>query len=189
MPDFTRFDFHVVRFLYSETVKRMTAEEVGQYILLLCEAWILGKEATLPDDPKYLARVARVEKVSPLVLSRFKKIKMDCGSRLQNEPLHKEWLATIKRSESAKERGKRGNESRYGARYSEATANANASQQTSPNPYHTSPTRSIPNQSVPKEEIVKAFAADSEKTTRENEEFLAAKKLEAERAEASRGQF
>src|ERR1700730_11776339 len=101
MPtEYTRFDFHVHDFLNSEDVKQMTAEEVGQYILLLCEAWVIGKEATLPDNPKYLARIARVPEVSPLVMSKFYKVEMECGPRLRNKGMYIEWQATVKRSES-----------------------------------------------------------------------------------------
>lgn len=102
--DLTRFDFHVVRFMNSETVKRMSAEEIGQFILLLCDAWLTGKDASLPDDLTYLARVARVNEVSSLVLSKFPIIRTDCGKRRQNPALFVEWTAATKRSRAAREK-------------------------------------------------------------------------------------
>lgn len=198
MPDFTRFDFHVVRFMYSETVKQMSAEEVGQYILLLCDAWIMGKEVTLPNDHKYLARVARVDKVSPLVLSKFEKVEMECGTRLRNPALYKEWQATMKRSESARERGKIGNEVLRRARNSEATATQQrsfsdplADAELSPIPNHTSTNSNQPRptRSTPKEEFVKACAADDAKSARENEELKETLRKRKELAKATEGQF
>jgi hypothetical protein len=41
--DLTRFDFRALRFLKSEDVEIMTAEEVGQFVLLMCHAWLGGK--------------------------------------------------------------------------------------------------------------------------------------------------
>lgn len=115
MPaDITRFDFHVVRFLSSETVKEMTAEEVGQYILLLCDAWLLSKGATLPDNSSYLARTARCGAVSELVMSKFPIVETEYGSRRRNDTLYGEWLLAVERSASASERGKIGNDARWG---------------------------------------------------------------------------
>jgi uncharacterized protein YdaU (DUF1376 family) len=289
MPiDLTRFDFHVVRFMNSESVKRMTAEEVGQYILLLCDAWLIGKEASLPDDPAYLARTARCQKVSPLVLSKFPIVPMECGKRRQNEPLYQEWVAATKRSRAAREKAaskwsaspidyaardrdgdtknKRLRSERMTAARSKGTHTAeewlivleicnnvcakcgsgeavvkdhikpiyqggsdgieniqplcrkcNSSkgsdgtdfrpqnwrekmpaiaavrgvllQPENAYPYQPKPIRSKSDQGISKEEIQKAFAADDEKTARENAEFIANKKKQDEFLEATRGQI
>ena len=93
--DLTRFDFRALRFLKSEDVEVMTAEEVGQYILLMCHAWLGGKNASLPDNPVLLARYARCERVSEAVMREWKE---GADGRLYNETLSEEWAAAIGRS-------------------------------------------------------------------------------------------
>src|ERR1700676_3672308 len=99
MKDFklTRFDFDAADFLASEDVASMTAAEVGQYVLLLCAAWLGGKEATLPNDPRTLARLARATKgrVAPVVIRKF----ISTGEgRLLNLRLSAEWKAACARA-------------------------------------------------------------------------------------------
>lgn len=196
---FHRFDFYVDNFLNSEEVKVMTAEEVGQFILLLCEAWILGKEATLPDSPSYLARIARSNAVSELVMSKFDLVETEFGIRRRNNPLYREWQAAIERSNSARERGKLGNESRRRERastsYSDALAKASAVAELSP--ISVSSSVSDHNQiSIKSNQKEKAFSqevidATIEKSKREmekeNAEFIAAKERERELIESQRG--
>lgn len=117
--DLTRFDFHASRFMHSYNVERMTDTEVGQYILLMCKAWLGGKDASLPDDPEMLARWARTSEVSELVLNMFPVVDTRYGLRRQNETLFKEWQATVARSLDASEVGKIG-----GSTSSEAKAEA-----------------------------------------------------------------
>jgi uncharacterized protein YdaU (DUF1376 family) len=100
--DFTRFDFHAKRFYFSDNVRVMSAEEVGQYILLMVEAWMGGKDASLPDNPKMLARMARVDTVSDAVLAMFPVVKTEHGPRRRNETLFKEWTEAVARSENAR---------------------------------------------------------------------------------------
>jgi uncharacterized protein YdaU (DUF1376 family) len=103
MPaDLTRFDFHVLRFMKSLDVMAMSAEEVGAYILLLSESWLIGDECTLPDDPELLARLARVKRVSERVMKKFPVVDTQWGMRRRNEVLFTEWLATVSRSDSAR---------------------------------------------------------------------------------------
>ena len=100
--DLTRFDFHALRFMESEHVKEMSAEEVGQYVLLLCAAWLGAKDATLPNNTGYLARTARCEygeTVSPLVMERFHIVDTQWGDRLQNDTLFGEWTRAVERSQ------------------------------------------------------------------------------------------
>jgi uncharacterized protein YdaU (DUF1376 family) len=101
--DLTRFDFHAYRFLHSENVLAMSAEEVGQYILLLCEAWCSGKDATLPITDSYLRRAARTESVSKKVMAQFHIVTTQWGDRLQNDTLSEEWNRACARS--GKKRG------------------------------------------------------------------------------------
>lgn len=101
MPELTRFDFHVNRFLHSDDVESMTAEEVGQYILLLVHSF-LKDEASLPDDPAVLARYARVKKVSDLVMKKFPLVKINGVPRRQNGPLYQEYLRAKARSEGGR---------------------------------------------------------------------------------------
>lgn len=98
----------------SEDVERMTDAEVGQYMLLLCKSFVSGKAASLPDDPKYLAKWARCKRVSDLVLSKFPLVETEWGRRRRNETIYGEWLSAADRSASASERGKKGNEIRWG---------------------------------------------------------------------------
>jgi len=114
MADLTRFDFHAMRFMESEWVQRMTAAQVGQYLLLMCKAWLGGKDTTLPDDLQLLASWARVHKVDDIVLDRFPVVDTKWGKRRQNQALFLEWKATISRSTDASENGRRGAESKWG---------------------------------------------------------------------------
>jgi uncharacterized protein YdaU (DUF1376 family) len=104
----TRFDFDAADFLESEDVATMTCSEVGQYVLLLLHAWLGGKDATLPADPKALARFARAPRgVSPKVLRKFQATH---GGRLHNSRLTAEWDAACvragRRQEKAQKAGK-----------------------------------------------------------------------------------
>jgi len=101
MAELTRFDFHVNRFLHSDDVESMTAEEVGQYILLLCHSFVKD-EASLPDDPAVLARYARVKKVSDLVMKKFPLVDVNGILRRQNPVLYTEWKLAKKRSENGR---------------------------------------------------------------------------------------
>jgi uncharacterized protein YdaU (DUF1376 family) len=104
--DYTRFDFHALRFLKSEDIELMTAEEIGQFVLLMCHAWLGGKAASLPQNPTLLARYARCEQVSELVLSQWKQGE---DGRLYNDALSEEWDAVLERSGQ----GKRGADARW----------------------------------------------------------------------------
>ena len=110
--DLTRFDFHAKKFYFSDNVRIMTAEEVGQYILLLVESWLGGKDASLPDNPVMLARMARVDSVSDQVLSMFPVVETEHGSRRRNETLYGEWLEALGRTLYHAENGKLGGSSR-----------------------------------------------------------------------------
>jgi|ERR1700719_386525 len=94
--DVTRFDFYALRFMESESVQKMTAEECGQFVLLMCKAWLGGKAASLPNDPELLAKYVRCETVSPRVMAEWPE--GDDG-RLYNETLSEEWAAVISRAE------------------------------------------------------------------------------------------
>jgi uncharacterized protein YdaU (DUF1376 family) len=146
--DLTRFDFNAKRFVHSDTVRSMSLEEIGQFILLLSEAWLTGKDASLPDDAAALANMCRGRKVSPKVLLQFPLV--PGTDRRRNEPLYKEWLAATKRSEG----GRKSAEARWGGN---ATAMRTHSDGTA-DELHThmpKPYQSNPNQTKQKE---KAFA-------------------------------
>jgi uncharacterized protein YdaU (DUF1376 family) len=91
-------------FMSSPDVEIMTCEEVGSYFLLLQKAWLGGENCTLPNDPARLAKLARVEKVSELVLSKFMQ---DKDGRLFNERLKSEWDFAVKRSKDASKAAKK----------------------------------------------------------------------------------
>jgi uncharacterized protein YdaU (DUF1376 family) len=104
--DITRFTFHAQKFYFSESVRAMSAEEVGQYLLLLVASWLGGKEASLPDNPGMMAREARVREVSPLVLEMFPLVETEeHGSRRRNETLHQEWLNCREKTDVARTNG------------------------------------------------------------------------------------
>lgn len=99
----TRFDFDAADFLADEEIAAMTAAEVGQLVLLLCSAWLGGKDATLPNDPRTLARFARatIGRVSPAVMCKF--ISTAQG-RLSNPRLSAEWKAACARAQVRQEK-------------------------------------------------------------------------------------
>jgi len=110
----TRFDFDAADFLESEDVATMTCSEVGQYVLLLLHAWIGGKDATLPADPKALARFARAPRgVSPRVLRKFQ---TTSDGRLHNSRLTAEWNAACVRAGRRHEKAQNAAEKRWGDR-------------------------------------------------------------------------
>jgi uncharacterized protein YdaU (DUF1376 family) len=100
--DLTRFDFRALRFLKSEDVEIMTAEEVGQFVLLMCHAWLGGKDASLPNNPTLLAKYARCERVSDAVMREWNE---GPAGRLYNETLSEEWDAAVSRSVHGHARG------------------------------------------------------------------------------------
>lgn len=151
--DLTRFDFHVLRFMKSLDVMAMTPEEIGEYILLLSESWLIGDDCTLPDDMKLFATLARTDKVSPKVLKKFPVIPdtEEWGGRRRNPILYEEWRAAEKRSLDSSEKGRKGNEIKYSPQRdrSEAVAIPVRPDPTSPKPNRAEPIRTKPNQSDP----------------------------------------
>jgi len=85
-------------FMSSPDVTMMTAEEIGTYFLLLQCAWLGGQDCTLPNDAERLAKLARVAKVSDIVLSKFQQ---DKDGRLFNPRLTEEWKQALKRSKDS----------------------------------------------------------------------------------------
>lgn len=114
MADLTRFDFHALRFMESEDVSAMSAEEVGQYILLMAKSWLMAKDCSLPNDLEFLARVSRSKKVSDRVLRKFPVVEIGGTERRQNPTLFGEWMATNSRMQMASETGRAGSEKRWG---------------------------------------------------------------------------
>jgi uncharacterized protein YdaU (DUF1376 family) len=85
-------------FLSSPDVALMTAEEVGQYCLLL-NIQFKYPDCKLPNNLKVLAQLARVKKVSSKVLRKFEKTP---DGFLRNARLYEDWLEASGRSEAAK---------------------------------------------------------------------------------------
>jgi uncharacterized protein YdaU (DUF1376 family) len=102
----TRFDFDAAEFLADEDVAGMTAAEVGQFILLECAAWLGGKDATLPNDQRTLARLARATsgRVSPVVMRKFIST---AEGRLSNPELSEEWKAACARAKVRHEKAQK----------------------------------------------------------------------------------
>ena len=97
--ELSRMDFHVTRFMNSEDVEAMTAEEIGQYMLLLCKAWALARECSLPDDRDTLRLYVRSKCVSRRVLMKFPKVRTEWGVRRRNDVQYAIWLEAKDRSE------------------------------------------------------------------------------------------
>jgi hypothetical protein len=145
MADLTRFDFHVLRFMKSLDVMAMSAEEVGQYILLLSESWLIGDACTLPNEPKLLARLARVNTVAPIVMKKFPVSDTEFGPRRRNPVLHQEWIKTVERTTCASESGKAGAAARWGG-YSNPSGDPIGGPIDAPIA-QTKPSQAVPNQS------------------------------------------
>jgi len=145
--DLTRFDFNAKSFLHSDNVRAMTFEEIGQYVLLLCESWLTGKECTLPEDPMILRGLCRGARPTNKVLAMFPVVPQ--LGRRRNERLYMEWLNAVSRSESASERGQRGNEVRWGIAHESPKnrpAMADAIAEESPKPSQANPNQTNPYQ-------------------------------------------
>lgn len=98
--DLTRFDFNAKSFTHSDNVRAMSLEEIGQYVLLLCEAWLTDKEATLPDEIDALTTMCRGKKPSKRVLEMFPVVP-ELGRR-RNQRLYGEWVLAKKRSDDGR---------------------------------------------------------------------------------------
>jgi|SRR5579859_873003 len=98
--DLTRFDFYAKNFMHSDNVRAMSFAEIGQYIFLLCESWLTGKDCTLPEDPVVLAGLCRGVKVTDKVLELFPVV--PGTTRRRNNRLYEEWLEAVKRSEDGR---------------------------------------------------------------------------------------
>jgi uncharacterized protein YdaU (DUF1376 family) len=144
MADLTRFDFHVVRFMNSYDVEVMTAEEVGQYLLLLCKAWLLAKGTSLPNDLAYLAKIARVSEVSDRVLGKFPIVETEWGEMRRNQTLYEEWLAVEERTDKALEKL-----ANRGGKWAETASKKIQQKYCSITPVIPIPTRPDPYQPVP----------------------------------------
>lgn len=159
MAELTRFDFHVHNFLNSEDVENMTSDEVGQYFLLLCHAFVKGREASLPDEPAILARYARVKKVSDLVMKKFPLVDTEWGPRRRNDPLYKEFLRAKARSEGGRkavaERWENEPNTDVIRPYNETKSAVNT---------HTNPYQTIPNQPTPIQSNQGGFSPGNWKT-------------------------
>jgi G:T-mismatch repair DNA endonuclease (very short patch repair protein) len=55
----------------------------------------MGKDASLPDDIEFLTRLARVNELSPAVLSKFPVVDTQWGERRRNPVLYDEWQDTL----------------------------------------------------------------------------------------------
>ena len=85
------FQWYPKDFDSDETVKLMTLEEVGAYVLLLNHCWL---EGSIPSSPELIAKILRtdvstVERVWLQVSKKFKRTKKD-KERFQNDRLERE---------------------------------------------------------------------------------------------------
>ncbi|VVB51618.1 Uncharacterised protein [uncultured archaeon] len=109
--DITRITLNVHNFYNSETIEAFSNEELGQYVRLMCKAILIGKEASLPDDRKLLAKYAGAteRKLSDAVLSQYPVVLTEYGPRRRNSVLYEEWCKVCEKTEKARESGEAGN--------------------------------------------------------------------------------
>ena len=69
---FPWFPFHVDRFTGSRVVRRMSSEQVGIYLLLLCEEWVRGPLPTSTED---------LEVITPSDVSEVRVVLRKCFRR------------------------------------------------------------------------------------------------------------
>jgi uncharacterized protein YdaU (DUF1376 family) len=103
--------FFVADFMTSEAVEVMSDAEVGQYCLLMFTAWLGGKDCTLPNDARYLARHARCENVSAAVMAKFTQTP---EARLVNEVQQKIYREQLGNFETARAKGQKGRAKQLG---------------------------------------------------------------------------
>ena len=95
------FPMYAGDFLNSRKVRKMTAAQVGSYVLLMCEQWEGGP---LPNDPAELARIGKTnqKKVMIVVEMCFKLTSKGWVNRRLTEVLREQTQKKIKASKNAK---------------------------------------------------------------------------------------
>lgn len=116
------FQFYPRDFVSSSAVTRMTPEERGGYIMLLCHAWDSDEPGVLPDDDAALSALSglgkRWAKCRPSIERAFT---IEDGQWKQ-ERMIGEREAQAERFRRASEAGRKANVTRWGER-SESDAN------------------------------------------------------------------
>jgi len=108
------FQFYPKDWLTSETVRRMSMEQRGVYITLLCHQWL---EGSLPAD---MGTLARVSQVSPKLLrgsfreALGKTFLLSGDGRLRNPRLELERVKQLKFRALCAEAGRRGGRPKKG---------------------------------------------------------------------------
>lgn len=125
-----------------------SALEVGQYVLLLNHAWRDDHGCTLTNDPLKLARIARSESVSLVVMEKFKQ---DEDGRLYNERQQREWWDAVHRLEEWKDKSAAGGRASAAKRKQRST---NREPKFQPNPNHFQATQTQPQTETRPEENV-----------------------------------
>lgn len=98
---------YVDDFLVSDATMRMSAEEIGQYLLLLFHSWRVKKDASLPDDLELFNTIAR-GKVTDKVLELFPVVETEWGPRRRNKTLYHKWQKHVQDQEMRSERARMG---------------------------------------------------------------------------------
>ena len=116
------FQFYPRDFVSSSAVTRMTPEERGGYVMLLCHAWDSDEAGVLPDDDVALAALSglgkRWAKCRPAIARAFT---VEDGAWRQ-ERMIAEREAQSERFRKASEAARKANVTRWGGR-SESDAN------------------------------------------------------------------
>jgi uncharacterized protein YdaU (DUF1376 family) len=106
VPRLDWMKFFVHDWINSEHVGMMSDAEIGQYLMLLCAAWALGQDCTLPLDDRFLANKAHCQQLSSRVANQFQKT--EDGLRIYNARQQGIWREQQRQFAAFSERGKRG---------------------------------------------------------------------------------
>lgn len=101
--DITRMTLNVLNLSNSEYICSLTDSELGQWLRLICKAWLVAKECTLPIEEKLLRSFIQSRNVSPRVLESFPVVRTEFGDRRRNTIQYAEWLKLVDKSESSRE--------------------------------------------------------------------------------------
>ena len=97
------FKLDAIRFLHSNTVLRMSMEEIGTFVLLLMHSWAQAKDCLLPEPADELCSLIRAQKITPRVLEEFPIVQTKNGPMRRNEVLYEKWKDAKKLSKKRRD--------------------------------------------------------------------------------------
>lgn len=109
------FQFYPKDYLADEAVSRMTLEQQGAYMRLLCYAWSMDKPGVLPNDDAVLAQLSTLGPRWPECRDAIARAFKISDTEWIQERMRRERRAQIKRKSHRSEAGKRGANARWHA--------------------------------------------------------------------------